>query len=79
MIVCVYVCGNVCVNVNVIVYVYDYGYEKCLCICKWIYHLSYTHRNSKFIFKIGNLILIFEFDFFDLEILFSFINLHNSF
>ena len=34
MIVCVYVCDNVCVCVNVIVYVYDYeyGYEKCLCI-----------------------------------------------
>ena len=30
MIVCVYVCDNVCVNVNVIVYVYvyEYGYEN---------------------------------------------------
>ena len=32
VIVCVYVCDNVCVNVNVIVYEYGYGYEKCKCI-----------------------------------------------
>lgn len=44
MIVCVYVCGNVCDNVNV--YVYEYGYEKCWCI--WFIHAHNTEIQNSF-------------------------------